>query len=155
MLQSHTLITRNEYEQRKRRLDDQLREGVELLQAAHRQQIRALDLVWMTMAEEDLALPPAPPQEAAEERPAPTPVEPPQPVRRRAGQLNEEVEGILDALPEVFDRNDVAEALGYEPDRGSLYRVLQDLARSGVLAVEERGAGKVPTTYSRTQTDAS
>lgn len=148
-------MTRNEYEQRKRRLDDQLREGVELLKAAHRQQMRALELVWMTMAEEDPALPQAPPQEAAVDRQAPAPAEPPRPVRRRAGQLNEEVEGILDALPEVFDRNDVAEALGYEPDRGSLYRVLQDLARSGVLAVEKAGAGKVPTTYSRTQTGDS
>ena len=147
-------MTRNEYEQRKRRLDDQLREGVELLQAAHRQQIRALELVWMTTADEDLALPQVP-RQAAEDRQAPAPAEPPRPSRRRAGQFNEEVEGILDALPEVFDRNDVAEALGYEPDRGTLYRVLQQLARDGVLSVEEVGAGKVPTTYSRKRTGAS
>jgi hypothetical protein len=105
----------------------------------------------MTMAEEELTLSKSP----SREQPAPAPAEPPPTPRRRAGQLNEEVEGILDALPEVFDRNDVAQALGYEPDRGSLYRVLQEFVRSGVLAVEAVGAGKVPTTYSRTQTGAS
>ena len=43
-------MTHDEYVQRKQRLDEQLRGGIELLQAAHRQQVRALDLVWMTSA---------------------------------------------------------------------------------------------------------
>lgn len=38
-------MTHNEYEQRKRRLDEQLRIGIEWLQTAHRQQVEALNLM--------------------------------------------------------------------------------------------------------------
>ncbi|HEX6901185.1 MAG TPA: hypothetical protein VF789_15780 [Thermoanaerobaculia bacterium] len=48
-------MTRDEYEQRKRRLEGQLQAGVELLEAAYREQIRALELVWMTRSKEGVA----------------------------------------------------------------------------------------------------
>lgn len=41
-------------------------------------------------------------------------------------------------------------ALGYEPDRGALYRTLQDLTRSGALRIEERDGGQRATTYRKT-----
>lgn len=44
-------MTREQYEQRKRRLEEQLRAGIQLLESAHQAQVRALDLVWMLQAD--------------------------------------------------------------------------------------------------------
>ncbi|HYN22787.1 MAG TPA: hypothetical protein VE078_17635 [Thermoanaerobaculia bacterium] len=44
-------MTRDEYERRKGRLEEQLRAGIELMESAYRAQVRALDLVWMVQAE--------------------------------------------------------------------------------------------------------
>lgn len=149
-------MTRAEYDERKRRLDEQLRAGVELLEAAHRQQVRALDLVWMTTADEAVELSwfsaEAPSrtesQPAAASSPAP-PAPPPKPARRTAGQLSGEVQAAIAQLPEVFDRNDLCRVLGYEPDRGSLYRTLQELVFEDVLVVERFGSGRTPTRYKK------
>jgi hypothetical protein len=144
-------MRRDEYEQRKQRLETQLREGIALLESAHRQQIRALELVWMTTAEEDLALP-AGPAVARSEPPPPVsvPAATHRSRRRGPGELEEEVESALPRVPEVFDRNDICRTLGYEPDRGSLYRVLQELVREGSLAIQDGGSGKSPTRYRKT-----
>ena len=139
-------MRRDEYEQRKQRLETQLREGIALLESAHRQQIRALELVWMTTAEEDLT-PLAEPAAAWSE---PAPPAPHRSRRRGPGELEEEVESALARVPEVFDRNDICQLLGYEPDRGSLYRVLQELVTEGSLAVQKNGSGKSPTRYRKT-----
>lgn len=65
----------------------------------------------------------------------------------RAGALLEAVRTVLASLPDPFDRNDVCEALGYEPDRSSLFRVLQELKQDGELALDSPGAGNLPTLY--------
>jgi hypothetical protein len=49
-------MTRDEYERRKGRLEEQLRAGIELMESAYRAQVRALDLVWMVQAEEETAV---------------------------------------------------------------------------------------------------
>jgi hypothetical protein len=72
-----------------------------------------------------------------------------------AWQLYREIKEALPRVPEVFDRNHVCQALGYTPDRGSLYRTLQELASDGVIAVQGLGSGKTPTRYKRVQTDGS
>ena len=41
-------MTRDDYDERRKRMDEELRAGIELLQAAHAAQVRALDLVWMS-----------------------------------------------------------------------------------------------------------
>ena len=150
-------MKREEYEQRKRRLEEQLRAGVELLEAAYREQMRALDLVWMARSEEEMMLSPLPALETA--RPAAREEAPriPAPVarRRQRGDLSEEVMAALDSLPEVFDRNQVCEVLGYQPDRSSLFRVLQQLAFQGVLAFESYGGGRRTTKYRKTDADDS
>ncbi len=45
-----TNMTREEYEERKRRIDAHHRFSTELIEAARQQELRALDLVWMTTA---------------------------------------------------------------------------------------------------------
>lgn len=143
-------MTREQYERHKQRLDEQLRSGIELLETAHRQQVRALEMVWSMNAEE--ALPSRVPAAEAAMPPAAPPAAPPpsQPRRRGAGELEGEVEEVLAELPEEFDRNDICRALGYEPDRGSLYRVLEELRKSGRISVQQFGSGRVPTRYRNT-----
>lgn len=133
-------MTRDEYERRKARLDEQLRSGIELLESAHRAQMRALDLVWMMQAEEGSAEP-----EPGEPASVPEP-----PRRRRAPEVDADVRAAFPRLPQTFTRGDVCEALGYEPDRAALYRTLQDLTREGIVRVETPGGGQRATAYRKT-----
>jgi hypothetical protein len=144
-------MTREEYERQKHLLEEQLRAGVELLEAAFRHQLRALDLVWAATGGEPVAVPRVP------EVPAVTPVPPtpPSPARRRAWQLQGEVEAALERVPEVFDRNDICRALGSEPDRASLYRTLEILVQEGTLAVNSEGTGNQPKRYKKTDTGSA
>jgi len=152
-------MTRDEYERRKGRLAEQLRAGIELLESAYRAQVRALDLVWMVQAEEEGtaerettlfssggAAAPAPARQA--------PLPPPDPPRRRrAPEVDADVRAAFARLPETFTRRDVCEALSYEPDRGALYRTLQDLTRTGALRIESLGGGQRATAYRKTGAD--
>jgi len=153
-------MTHDEYERRKRRLDEDLRVGIELLETAHRHQVRALQLVLVASGAEAMETLPAMTAAApllllsASALPAlPTPPgDSPQPGRRIPWALFTDVVDALAAVPEVFDRNDVCRVLGYEPDRGSLYRTFQQLKQDGVLTLEQRGTGKWPTRYRKTAT---
>jgi hypothetical protein len=137
-------MTSNEFEERKRRLEEHHRAGIELLEAAHQRQIRALEIVYLTAAAEDVQiLSPETPLTVA----AATTVRPPAFSRRGAGELREEIQAALSRMPQVFDRHDVCQALGHEPERSSLFRALRELVQEGVLAVEEVGRGKVAGTY--------
>jgi hypothetical protein len=143
-------MTHDEYEQRQRQLDEQLRAGIELLEAAHRQQTRALDLIWRSFSGEEPGVRPAVAAEPAAPMGIPVSAEPRRTSRRRAWELAGEVREALAAVPEIFDRNHVCQALGFEPDRSSLFRALEDLVRNGSLAVEGIGSGRTPTTYRKT-----
>jgi hypothetical protein len=90
-----------------------------------------------------------PPAEAAalQGRPVPPDPAPSQPRRRGPGELEEEVEAALRKVPEEFDRNDVCQALGYEPERASLYRILQRFRTEGRISVLQNGNGRAPTIY--------
>jgi hypothetical protein len=143
-------MTRNEYETQLRQLDEQLRQGIELLQTAHRQQVRALEMVWHLSGEGESGMPlaagtAAPPTRAA----APEP--PAKPRRKAADELLDEILRVLPDLPEVFDRNQIGERLGYTPDRGSIHRVLRELVAEGVLAMVSFGQGRVPSRYRKAQ----
>jgi hypothetical protein len=149
-------MRRDEYEERKQTLDEQLDAGIELLRAAHRQQVRALDLIWMTTAEEDggVSVPGETPAAipAAEAAPESMPEAAPAP-RRRAWELYGEILDALEHVPEIFDRGHVCERLGFEPDRGSLYRAFQELVEEGILSVHAKGEGRHPTRYKKSGTN--
>ena len=149
-------MTQREYEHQRRLLDEQLQAGIALLEAAHRQQRRALDLVWMTMAEGDIAQGFAVPAllAASPARDLEVPQPPEKRVRRPPGELHAQVEAALERLPESFDRNDLLALLGGEPNRSSLFRVLQEMADAGRLRVEARGEGRSPTRYRKPKTPA-
>jgi hypothetical protein len=145
-------MTHDEYEKRKRRLEEELRAGVELLETAHRHQLRALQLVWAATGGEGVEIPP--PVVVATSLGVTAPIilaaAAPQPARRGPWALFNDVVDALAKVPEVFDRNDICRVLGYEPDRGSLYRTFQELKREGVLTQQQRGTGKWPARYRKT-----
>jgi hypothetical protein len=145
-------MTSNEFEERKRQLEEHHRAGIELLEAAHRRQVRALEIVYLTAASDEVQIPS--PEAPAAEAPSTvttvttaTTVTPPAFSRRGPGELREEIRAALSRIPQVFDRHDICRALGEEPDRSSLFRALRELVAEGVLAVEEVGRGKVAGTY--------
>jgi hypothetical protein len=138
-------MTREEYEERRRRLDAELRAGIELLEQGHRAQVRALDLVWSTQGNHPLSAPP-PQQAAPPSRPA---VPPPKRRRRDPREISDAVDAILDELPPVFTKDDICRALGEMPDRRALHRVFKNLQRNGLVAVESYGSGRIPASYRR------
>jgi hypothetical protein len=146
-------MTREDYETQKRRLAEQHRALLEMVETAHQLQLRALEIVWRMMSGEGSVEALLPSSPAAPPQPGPPPVPPPQPARRRqrAGELYENVQAVLPQLPDPFVPADVSQAIGYDPDRGSLYRTLQDLIRLGYIAVLSGGSGNKPTQYRRTQ----
>jgi hypothetical protein len=151
----------DEYERRKRTLETQFREDVELLQAGYQAKLRALEMVWMTSSEE--GLPGARPALGASEtlrlsetlRPSESlklsetvslSPAPPVPARPR-GQVALDFEDILPQLPEEFDKTDVDRVLGYKPTRPTLYRVLQDFISAEKIAMARCHQGPSPTRY--------
>lgn len=139
-------MTREEYEARKLRLAEQLREGVALLEQGYQRQLRALELIWMADSNGDAVPPGQEPTAAAAH--ARFPVQSARP-RLAPGRLLEDIQTALTQLPEVFDRNDLLRTLGYEPERSSLHRALASLAREGALIINSHGAGKIPAKYSK------
>ncbi len=157
------MLSREEYEERRRRIDEQHQATIALIEAGRLAQIRALDLVWLASAAggvaflpqiEDLALG-APTRlleaGAAEERsvppPAAAPEPPPPPPRRKAWDVIGQIEQVFEGLPEVFDHLDLNRALGYELDRGVARRNLKLLIDDGVLALEESETGRFRLRY--------
>ncbi len=134
-------MTEDEYQRRQRRVEEQLREGCELLQAAFRE---ALELVWMATGQQGAVAP----RTASEPSPSPRPAPPAHP-RQKRGQLWKDVDAALDQLPEVFDRNDLVKALGYEPDRSALHRVMSGLRRQEVLILKRPSVGKFPAQWEK------
>ena len=141
-------MTHNEYEQSKRRLEEARRTGVEMVEAAYQAQMRALEMVWMLqggLAEGIFSSAgsgaPAP---AAQEPPSPPPT---RPRKQSADEVDDDVRANFWRLPESFSRGDVCEALGYEPDRGALYRCLKRLREEGSLDIESKGSGQKATIY--------
>jgi predicted pyridoxine 5'-phosphate oxidase superfamily flavin-nucleotide-binding protein len=139
-------MTRDEYEARRRRLDEELRAAMELLKMGHQAQVQALDLLWRISTDGD-AMPPGP--VAAQPAPAH------KPRRRGPGELLDEVLAALPQLPELFTKDDVGKTLSNPPDRASLFRVLRELEETGHLRVERYGGGRVPTVYRRQSSSSS
>jgi hypothetical protein len=148
-------MTRDEYERSKERLEEQRRSGVELVESAYQAQMRALDLVWMLQGGPgSVALSAAGPA-----APAPAPQAPPAPVdrprRRSASEVEDDVRAAIPRLPERFTRRDACASLGYEPDRGALYRILQTLAEDALIRVESTGEGQRATVYRKAGSEDS
>ncbi len=147
-------MTREQYEQRKRRLEEQLRAGIQLLESACQAQIRALDLVWMLQAEEaggEAGLVGF--SSVARGASGPAPQEGPPAASPSYGEktytARDDIYSSFYRLPQRFTRNDVCTTLGYTPDRGALFRILRELVDLGYIQIAERGGGKRATVYEK------
>jgi hypothetical protein len=165
-------MRQGEYEQRRRALERQFREDVELLRAGYQAKLRALEMLWLVSPGE--ALPAGPPAPGARETlrlsetlvesetlvanetlvesetlPVPEMLpEPPAPgPARRRGQALEDVWERFAELPEVFDQRDVVRVLGYAVPRATLYRICGELLREKRVVLEEGSSGPNPTRY--------
>ena len=125
-------MTREEYEERRRALEEQHRADIALLNAAQELRLRALERFW---------------REGVEGEPVPAAAAPaPKPVRKRYS-VAYDLQAALPELPEVFDRHNIIRALGYVPARTTLLRALERLQEEGVVAVEDYSPGGITTLY--------
>jgi hypothetical protein len=152
------VVTLDEYEQSKSHLEEQRRAGAELIETAYQAQLRALDLVWMLQGGEAGAGRATALFSSGPTATTPTKQESPAPHRtrrRRAPEVDADVRAAFPRLPVSFTRHNVVEALGYEPDRGALYRSLGKLVETGRARVESSGFGQRATVYRKTGDDES
>jgi hypothetical protein len=147
-----------EYERYRQQLDAQLRADVELIHEAYRAKLRAYETVARARGEDfepqpaadlSLGLPPVPPSPPAPVPPPPVQATAPPASRGRAYQVEDSILAVLGNLPEVFDKFALGQALGFDPRRSTLHRVLKRLVSEGVLQVERYGTARLPTAYRR------
>ncbi|HEY2737828.1 MAG TPA: hypothetical protein VGK45_05445 [Thermoanaerobaculia bacterium] len=132
----------NHFEALRARLEEQLRADIELLQEAHRVKLRAFETVWRTQAEVAQMQTPPPPVATA------APAEPADTGNRTGGwTVLFSIQEKMDQIPEVFDKNDVAAALGFMPKRATLFRALDELRLDGWIQDESPSEGRRPARY--------
>jgi hypothetical protein len=128
-----------EYERRKRLLEERLRADLELIRAGHEARLRALDALRDgSRGETQTTLE----TQTAETQTGAAPAVP------AAGRGS--VHDILDVfpqLPEVFDKADVVRLVGYVPHRATLNRAWERLRSEGKIAIDHPHDGRRPTVY--------
>jgi hypothetical protein len=127
-----------EYERRKRLLDERLRADLELIQAGHEARLRALDALRDGSGGET----PAPAETQTETQTGAAPAVPA--VRR--GSVHD-ILNVFPQLPEVFDKADVVRILGYVPHRATLNRAWESLRSEGKIVVDHPHDGRLPARY--------
>ena len=128
-----------EYERRKRLLDERLRADLELIRAGHEARLRALDALRDGSRGET---PATLETQTAETQTGAAPVVPA--VRR--GSVHD-VLNVFSQLPEVFDKADVVRVLGYVPHRATLNRAWDQLIQKGKIVMAHHSQGRRPTVY--------
>ena len=152
-------MPQDDYDRYRKRLEEQLHSDIGMLYEAFRAKLHAYEtLLRARRGELDLGSP-----EAADVPLAPSPVSVPPPVpppnptavavptRLESLALIDAVREVLPQLPEVFDKGDVVEALGFTPSRSTLYLALRTLREQGVLAIARDPGGRQPTRYRRAE----
>lgn len=146
-----------EYEQRRRAIEEQLQADLELIRAGYQAKLRALEMMWLHSAEGGGEAPrnEAPagaetPGETVprETVPRETRADEPAGVSRRRDVLGD-VEAVLPDLPELFEKRDLVQALGYEPSRSTLFRVLDTLRVNGKIEIVRYSTGGTRTQYQK------
>jgi hypothetical protein len=145
-----------EYQQRRRALEKQCQEDLELVHAAYQAKLRALEMLQESSTGEKAdAIEPVPApkprtsgwSEVQRSEAAEVPKEQETAPRLLPGALREAVEAVLPQLPEVFDRQAVEAALGFAPKRTTLVRILKTMCKEGDLWLEYMSEGGERTKY--------
>jgi hypothetical protein len=137
----------NEYERLRRDIEERLAADLELIHAAHRARLEALDALRLASAGEDRSRP----EPSASVPQTDSPETPVAVQKRQRGDLFIEVLKIFPDLPGSFDRSDVARLLGYEPSRPGLHRVWDKLAADKKIVIECFSTGRKPTRYRKVE----
>ncbi len=149
-----------EYEQRRRALEAQLRADLELVRAGYEAKLRALEALRREAAAETGTAVPSfggddPRQEAAPKKGPPAaarpPAPPPPPVRRPNYEAMEGLADALPGLPAVFDKRDLVRALGYTPSRATLMRAIDKLLMDQKIRIVQHSLGGRMTQYERVE----
>lgn len=158
---SEATMDRNEFTRRRRALEELYQADLRLLRAAHEARVRSLEALWLSLEGNAEALPPTtaillPAAETASEPIPETALPEPEPVPALSSapdlpsfppDIRMALEEALPALPRVFEKKDVLQALGWTPSRSSLQRVLSDLVAEGRLQFEHLSLGRTPSRY--------
>jgi hypothetical protein len=128
----------SEYEERRRALEKQYAEDLELIRTAHLARLRALEALRQAPGRTQ---PPA----AVADRMPPTARKADPRVPRR--DLRQAIQDVLPQLTEVFDRHQLEKALGFEPPRSTLVRILREMWADKELAIESYSSGRTVTKY--------
>src|SRR5262245_46848305 len=158
-----------EYERRKRALEEQLHADLELIRAAYRAKLQALEALWLgspperrdgpdeqparnetqteTLASAETETLASDETQSADPIPveAPAPPEPPRNARR--GDVLNDILDAFSLLPEVFDKADVVRLIGYEPSRPTLHRAWSRLLQERRIEMERASDGRRPTRF--------
>lgn len=145
-------MDRNEYNRRRCALEELYQADLRLLRAAHEARVRSLEALWLALEGDVLPSPLAILHAAPEPDHAPAlPAEPDVPASLlRNPDLRTSLEEILPSLPDLFEKKDVIQALGWTPSRSSLHRVLSDMVQDGFVAFEVLSSGRMPSRYRKT-----
>ena len=146
-------MDRDEYQRLRRQLDEELRAGIEMLQAGHRAKVEALDARWQEPAGQVVPAGGAAPEPAVQAAPVPVPPAPAS-KRRGAWEVYADVEKALAAVGEEFGTNELARAMPYTPHRSSLHRALRELEQDGAIEIQSYGGGRRPTRYRKRRGEA-
>lgn len=151
-------MTSREYERRRRAIEEQCQADLELIQAGCQAKLRALEMVWLHSAGDEEA-----PRQTAMETVVETipetvlgEIAPSKTVLSQSqdsgpargwGYVLDDVKAVFPNLPELFDKTDLWQAIGYKPSRSTLHRVLDVLKTEGKLAVDFQSQGGRTTLY--------
>jgi hypothetical protein len=137
-----------EYERRRQAVQAQLQADLDLIRAGYEAKLRALESLWLSSPVGAPAAGPrsetAPNETPSSETPAGAPAR----VSRR-GDVLRDVRAVLSQLPEVFERRDVIQAIGYKPPRATLYRALATLQEEEEITIVRPGDERIQTQYQR------
>jgi hypothetical protein len=146
-------MTEEEYEERRRGLEQELQSDLALIHAAHEARVRSLDrLRRLAMEEDGSAVVSGSDKEGHDRTRTTGETVPPAPAASRKpssppGAFLNDLEAILSELPEVFDKKDIVRLVGYEPTHSTFFRALTRLQDEGAVAVEDYSDGGTHTTY--------
>ncbi len=137
-----------EYERRRQAVQAQFQADLDLIRAGYEAKLRALESLWLSSpagvpaagVHSETVPSETPPSETLDGVPARV---------SRRGSVLRDVRAVLPRLPEVFERKDVIQALGYQPPRATLYRVLATLQDEEEITIARAGDERIQTQYRR------
>ncbi|HEV2852030.1 MAG TPA: hypothetical protein VHC97_04425 [Thermoanaerobaculia bacterium] len=145
-------MTAREYELRRRAIEEQCQADIELIRAGCQAKLRALERIWLDSAGDDEGPRQVSSETVSETVPAETVPRETQDSRtaRSSGWADVlyDVKAVFQDLPEVFDKSDLCQAIGYKPSRSTLLRVLDVLEKEEQkVALDFQSQGGRPTLY--------